>query len=202
MLQETTAQSATATEPSIIDDYALARINYRVRQLALLFDLPADRQDDIRQDMVIELFRAFSRFDPVIAKWETFVCRVLDRLVKYISRTEGTRRRRTCTNPAGFDDIRKGFVGPVTNDPRKGELSEQDRRELRADVTLIISRMPQRLQRVCRALMTFGATDAAEQLGICRQSIYRNIAEIREHFVRAGVGFPENSATNPSQLQM
>jgi len=201
MLQEATAQSTTAIDSNVIDDYALARIDYRVRQLGILFDLPEHRKDDIRQDMVIELIRAFRRFDPVIAKWETFVCRVLDRFVKYISRTEGTRRRRACTNPVGFDDVRKGF-SPVANDPRKGELSEQGRRELRADVALIISRMPERLQRICRALMTFGATDAAEQLGICRQSIYRNIAEIREHFVRAGVGFPENSATNPGQLQM
>jgi len=203
MLQDAAAPPTTTADPGVVDDYTLARIEYRVRQLAIQFNLPDDRKDDIRQEMVIELIRAFRRFDPVIAEWETFVCRVLDRFVKYIYRTECTRRRRTCANPVSFSDAKgRGDFNPVVNDPRKGELSEQDRREIRADLALAISRMPQRLQRICRALMTFGAADAAEQLGICRQSIYRNIAEIREHFARAGVEFSENSATNSGQLQM
>ena len=203
MLQDATAQPTTTTDPSIIDDYALARIEYRVRQLAIQFNLPDDRKDDLRQDMVIELIGAFRRFDPVIAEWETFVCRVLDRFVKYTYRIKGTRQRRMCANPVSFSNIKgREDFNPVGNDPRKGELSEQDRRELKADVALVISRMPKRLQRVCRVLMTFGATNSAEQLGICRGSVYRNIAKIRKHFVRAGVGFPENSATNPGQLQM
>jgi len=204
--RETTStppQQQVATNPADqpIDAYALARIDYRVQELADRFNLPGDQQEDLRHDMVVELLSAFQRFNPDKAKRETFINRVLDRFAKYMTRIRCTHRRRACDSPIHFDDVAPGF-GSVSNQPATGQLDEQARRELRADVSLVISRMPERFQRTCRALMTFGATDAAEQLGICRQSIYRNIAEIREHFVRAGVGFPENSATNPGQLQM
>ena len=65
-----------------------------------------------------------------------------------------------------------------------------------------ISRTPERLQAVCRVLMEFRPTEAARRLGICRQSIYRNMAEVRGHLALAGLAPLENSATNPPQLQM
>jgi len=179
----------------LIDDYALERIDFRVRRLAIQFDLSEDEQEDYRHDMVVELLSAFDRFDPGKAKRETFVNRVLDKFVKYATRIRCTHKRRPCDSPLGFDDVTLGFQ-PVVNDPRSGQIDEQGRVELRLDMEDALARMPERLQRVCRVLMEFDPAEAAEQLGICRQSIYRNIAEIRPYLAAAGLKMPGNSATD------
>ena len=187
--------------PPVIYKYALARIDYRARRQAISFNLSDDEREDLRHDMVAELLRAFKRFDPEKASRETFINRVLDRFVKYSMRSKRTRQNRACNNPACLDDVHPGFQ-PTVNHPRIGELDEQDRRELHLDLAAVIARMPERLQRVCRALLRLMPAEAAHSLGICRQSIYRNIAEIRAYLSEAGIGISENDATNPARLQM
>lgn len=191
----------TANHDNRIDDYALSRINFRVRRLTCQFDLSEDEQGDYRQDMMVELLSAFERFDPSKATRETFINRVLDRFVKYAIRARFTRLRRTCDSPLGFEDVSIGFE-PVVNEARAGEKDEQARRELRLDMAVVMARMPARLRRMCRLLMKFGATETARKLGICRQSIYRNFAEIREYMIGAGLVEIENSATKTARLQM
>jgi len=186
---------------AVVDDYALARIDHRVRCLAKRFDLREDQQEDFRQDMVVELLSAFARFSPKKAKRETFINRVLDRFVKHTIRAKYARQRRACDNPIRLDNIAPGFQ-PVVNDPRAGELSEQGQRDLRLDLAAAISRMPCRLQRVCRLLMASRPAEAAGRLGIRRQSIYRNIAEIRACLTEAGLEISKNTATNSLRLQM
>jgi len=185
----------------VVDDYALARIDYRVRELTSQFDLSEDEKEDLRHDMVVELLSAFKRFDPDKATRETFINRVLDKFVKHAIRVRCTRQRRACDSPIGFDDIAPGYESAV-NDTRSGQLNEQGLCELRLDLRAAIARMPERLQRVCRLLMTFNPTETARKLGICRQSIYRNIREIRGRLIRAGLGISEKGATDSPQLQM
>lgn len=189
------------TRNTLIDDYALARIDYRVRQLAERFNLPQDQQEACRHDMVVELLSAFRRFNPDKAKRETFINRVLDLFVKYTTRVRCTHRRRPSDNPIHFDDIAPGYQ-PVINDPPTGQIDEQGRCELRIDMDAAVARMPSRLRRVCRLLMKFDPAEAAKQLGICRQSIYRNIWEIRGYLAGAGLGTSKNGATNSPRLQM
>lgn len=189
------------TNSTVIDAYALARIDYRVQKMARRFKLPQDQQEDLRQDMAVELLTAFQRFNPDKASRKTFVNRVLDKFVKYTMRNRSIRRRRACDSPIHFDDIFPGFE-PVSNDAATGVVDEQVRRELRIDMDAAIARMPKRLRRVCSLLKEFDATEVAEQLGIRRQSVYRIMDEIREYLNRAGVGISENSATDSAQLQM
>jgi len=177
------------------------RIDFRVRRLADQFDLSGDDQQDLRQDMVLELLGAFERFDPVKAKRETFVNRVLDKFVKYVTRIRCTNLRRTCESPIGFGDVDDGYE-PVVNEAAAGQLDEQARCELRIDMDAAIATMPERLQRVCRMLMQFDAAEAAKRLGICRQSIYRNMAEIRRYLAAAGLTPAEDGATDSTQVQM
>ena len=171
----------------LIDEYVMARIDYRVWRLADDFDLSQDDQESCRHDMILELLGAFDRFDPGKAKRETFVNRVLDKFVKYTVRIWCTQRRRACDSPIGFDDVGPGYE-PVVNDTRAGQINEQGHRELRLDMDAAITRMPQRLQRACRLLMKFTPAETAAQLGVCRQSVSRIMAEIRPHLSRFGLG--------------
>ncbi len=194
-------QISKLSAKQLIDEYVLERIAFRLRRLAKQFNLTEDEQEDYRQDMVVELLSAFERFDPGKAKRETFVNRVLDKLVKYATRTRCTHRRRACDSPIGFEGIAPGYQ-LVVNDTCAGELDEQGRRELRLDVKVVMARMPERLRGVCRLLMEFDPTAAARELGICRQSIYRNIAEIRRYLTAAALGMSQNGATHSPQVQM
>ena len=194
-----------ATHPSLrsgfVDDYAMERIEFRLRQLKDRFELSERDKQELRHDMVAELLSARRRFDPARAKRETFINRVLDRFVKYAMRKRCTSRDRPCDNPIGFADIMPGFE-PVTNDPPGGLGDEQGRRERRLDLEAAVARMPERLQRVCRLLKVYDPAEAAQRLGINRQSIYRIMAEIRKFLTEAGLGISENSATNPPRPQM
>lgn len=194
-------QVSQLTAEQLIDEYALERISFRIRVLTSQFDLSEAEQEDCRHDMVVELLTAFQRFDPAKAKRETFVNRVLDKFVKYATRIRCTQQRRPCDSPLGLDDVALGFQ-PVVNETRAGELDEQAQRELRLDLEAALAGMPKRLRRVCRLLMVFAPPEVAEKLGVCRGSIYRNIAEIRPYLAAAGLRIPGNSATESAQVQM
>ena len=166
----------------VIDQYAMDRIDYRVRELTACFDLSQDEQDELRNDMVVEVLQAFPRFDPDKAKRETFINRVLDRFVKYMKRVRCTRMRRAWESPLGLDDVHAGFA-PVVNDPRRGEPDEQALRELRIDVRDRLDRMPEKLRHVAEVLMTRSGRQAMRELHVGKTTLYRYIARIRQYFV-------------------
>ena len=181
----------------LIDDYALARIDFRVRQLRFQFDLSDEDQEDLRNDMVVELLSAFKRFDPDKSKRETFINRVLDRFVLYVTRQRCTQQRRASDSPIGFDDVSAGFQ-PTINDPRRGESNEQDLRELRLDLPEVIAKLPDDLQQVCEVLARKSGRAAAKELGISKSSLYRAVADIRKHFISWGYSSSSENAWDTS----
>ncbi|NLF33253.1 MAG: hypothetical protein GX591_20500 [Planctomycetes bacterium] len=173
-----------------IDDYALTEIDFRLRRLGRQFGLSDHDLEDIRQDMVIELWSAQKRFNPRKARRRTFISRVLDRFVLYLTRQLCTRQRRPAENAVSFDDLDSRFE-PRVNNTNPGELDEQALRELQLDVATLIDRLPADLQPVCRVLMHTPGRAAARELGIGKSTLYRAIAEIRTHFTAMGYcGFP------------
>jgi len=196
---------ARSPQPSThpIDDYALARIEYRVKQLRFQLDLSEQDQEDLRHEMVVELLQAMQRFDPDLSKRETFINRVLDRFVPYILRRHCTQMRRAWDSPLGFEDVSDGFQ-PCGNDPGQGELSEQDIGELRLDLEPVILGMPERDQAVARLLMTYPSSEVAARIGVHRCSMSRIIGRIREHFTDAGVTIseePRNTSTATADVE-
>jgi len=185
----------------LIDDYVLARIDFRVRQLAGKFNLDENRQDDCRQDMVVDLLNAAERFDPAKAKWHTFACRVLDIAVMRFTQLECRRRQREGGRPMGFSQAPDGCPAAVNNPAHEGhdDIAEL---ELRLDVSLVLARMPQRLQDAAEALKFLSPPEAAKVLGIHRNSIYRLIAEIRAYFEQAGLGLSEFGAADSASQRM
>ncbi|MGC9455772.1 MAG: sigma-70 family RNA polymerase sigma factor [Phycisphaerae bacterium] len=189
--------SKPASPSSIVDEYALERISFRIRLLTDDFDLSEHQQEDLRQDMVVEILSAFEkRFDPAKSTRKTFLNRVLDKFVKYWQRTRCTELRRPCDSPAGYDDIALGFE-PVTNEARQGEFDDQAKTELRLDMETVAEGMPPRLQQVYKLLLA-GHTvpETAGELGVCRGTVYRHVEEIRERFAAAGLDPLDNSATD------
>ncbi len=183
-----------------IDEYALRRIEFRVRRLARVFGLNDEHADDLRQDMVVELLKALPRFDPFRCSQRTFTCRILNRTFKSMARTLVARLRHRAMNP--------GFLGefePVCNNPARGELSEEDLADVCMDFEHIIPSMPDRLRRVAETLMVRGCpADAARALGVHRANILRAMRDIRAIFEAAGYGDEEilpATATNCPHAQ-
>ena len=195
--RETTCNENT----SIIDDYVLERIDYRSRRLAIQFGFTDEQREDLSQDMVVEVLSAMPKFDPAQSNRKTFISRVLDNFVKNAIRTEIHRRQRECDTPVPLEDISEGYT-PVVNDPRQGQLSEAEQLDTQMDVAQILSQMPRHLQKICSLLKTHSITETAKKLRINRTAIYRQLAEIREHFQRSGYGYSDFCATESGQLQI
>ena len=63
---------------TLIDQYAMDRIEYRVDRLRKEFGLNAQDAEDLTQDMLAALLANAPRFDEAKATKRTFVCQVLD----------------------------------------------------------------------------------------------------------------------------
>ncbi len=193
---------STTDNAHLIDDYVLERIDFRARRLAIKLRLSDDRRDDLQQEMVVELLKAADRFDPDgSASWHTYACRVLDLAVKKLAQNECRMRQREAGRPMGFSESPDGYPSAVNNPAHEGE-DDLAQLELRLDIEHVLSEMPERLREVCELLKHLSPTEAAEEMGIHRNSIYRLIAKARKYFKAAGLGFSQNSAADPSPARM
>jgi hypothetical protein len=136
--------------------------------------------------MAAELLKANGRYDPTRSRRNTYVTRTLDRYYRHVARRLRNRQRHEAMKPRPISSM-KNFC-PAVNDPGKGELSEQERTELRIDQAGILGSMPSKLRCICAALKVYIPRDAAEFLGVHPSTVYRAIAEIRPYFVAAGYG--------------
>ena len=169
-----------------IDDYALARIDFRVGRLARAFRLSEDDANDLRQEMAGELLKASTRYDPDRSSRNTYINRTLDRYYRHVARRLRNRQRHEAKKPTPISAM-KNFC-PAVNEPGKGELSEQDRTELRIDQAGILASMPARLRRFGAVLRVYLPREAAKYLDVHPSTVYRAIGEIRPYFVAAGYG--------------
>jgi len=180
-----------ATQPNrspdtVIDDYALARIDYRVGRLVEAFRLNEDDAADVRQDMIAELLKAAARHDPERSQRNTFINRTLDRYYLHVARALSNRQKHESTHPTPIAAL-PDFSSTV-NDLRQGERSEAERVDLAIDLAEVVSKLPPQLKQICEALRLYKPSEAARRLGVHRSTIYRAIREIRKHFVAAGLG--------------
>jgi hypothetical protein len=136
--------------------------------------------------MAAELLKAGTRYDPDRSARNTYINRTLDRYYRHVARRLRNRQRHEAMKPRPISSM-KNFC-PAVNDPGKGELSEQERTELRIDQAGILGSMPSKLRCICAALKVYIPRDAAEFLGVHPSTVYRAIAEIRPYFVAAGYG--------------
>lgn len=192
----------TTDNAHLIDDYVLERIDFRARRLAIKFRLPDDRREDFAQEMVVELLKAADRFDPAgFASWRTYACRVLDLAVKKLAQAECRMRQRESGRPVSFAQAPDGCPSAVNNPFSEGE-DDIAQLELEMDMEVVLARMPARLRTVCELLMHLSPREAAKEMGIHRNSIYRLIAKARAHFMEPKLGFSDSSAADSPFVRM
>lgn len=177
-------QTSACSPSEILDEYAFKRIRFRADRLTEAFRLTPEDTEDLAQDMALELVKASSRFDPTRSRRHTFVTRTLNRFYKYTARQleSRARSRENCAKPRPVARHR----APVLNDPGKGELSQKGRVDLSLDLTQVIDRLPARQREICLLLANHTPSEIANQLGMHRATVHREIAQMRSALVAAG----------------
>ena len=173
------------TFDNYIDDYALARIDYRVRRLVKSFHLDEHTAEDLRQNMIVELLEASARYDPARSSRNTFITRVLDRFYLHLARGFANRQKHKVLSPTPISVLE--YANPTITDIRRGEHSTYERSDLTMDLAALIERLPTHLRRICEELRVFTPAEVAKRLRLHRSTIYRAINDIRQHFVAAGL---------------
>jgi RNA polymerase sigma factor (sigma-70 family) len=168
----------------LVDEVAIRAIRCLVRQAIHQGCFRRDQFDDLVQDAVVHLLQKARRFDPGRASWSTF-CSLVVR--NFLSRLKTNRR--PCTE--AFDDDPQSphhasQVGESQSLARRFTRyrSEQERIEFEEDISTVLEQLPELLRDVCQGLMDESNVEqAAKQLGVSRQTVYRRKASVRERFI-------------------
>ena len=176
-----------------IDDYALKRIKYRVGRLIGRFGLTESDREDLQQDFILELLKAFRRFDPAKSSRKTFIARVLDRKFKHIVRNGATRMRHEARDPVSLDRVMERYT--PTADVRMNHTGQvciggQQRIELRLDLEQVLATLPARLRRICELRKIYSPAEIARRLDVVPSTVCRAIAKVRAHVKAAGLDDP------------
>lgn len=184
MHQTSKSTNPTQSNPNhpILDRYAMKRIEFRARRLAIRFNLDDDQREDLAQDMVVELLAAFPRFDETKASRKTFVNRVLDLFSKHTIRTRMNQMKRDFESTVCLHELDES-AHPACDGSQGSKL------DMKLDIEDIFAQMPGTLQRICILLKSFSVTEVAKILNIHRVTLYRRVLQIRAIFEKAGYSF-------------
>lgn len=182
-----------------IEDYAVRIIRHKARQLVGSAGLTESDRDDLEQEMMLDLLRRLSKYDPDRARRSTFIARVVAHKVATIieERTAGKRDWRLCTaslndriEPDGGGSVELMEVYDLEEYLRRmGRLScpSEERLDLSIDLGRAVASLPPELRTLCERLETETVTEISRDTGIPRGTLYERIKEIRRLFEDAGL---------------
>lgn len=182
--------------------YARKQSHFKAKQLIGNYGFTRDDLEDIRQDLLAELFRRLERFDPAKAGVRTFITRLLNNAVADLIERRRAQcrdyRRSTCrlddwTEAGDEDGGWTTYAAQTTEADVKAHLrtefrSESEALQLRMDVEAVIDRLPRDLRELSRHLQTKSVSQIAREKGVSRQSVYGSIRQLRRIFSEAGLG--------------
>lgn len=149
------------------------QISYRVERLARVFQLNAEDAQDLRESLVLEVYRAMFRHDPSISKTTTFAKGVMDMwylqtLKELRKRLDLQRQHRSLPEP--------GTEGRAFVAPRLGPDREVG---LRLDLGEALQRLPRNLWVLADELRTKSISDIAADRRVHRATVLRMVMKLR-----------------------
>jgi len=171
---------------TLIDEYAMDRIAYRVARLRKTEGLNQQDAEDASQEMLTALVVASPRFDAAKASKHTFVCRVLDFMVLAITRKLRTRDTHPAMRPLSFEAAFGEGCRECGSDDSGLLLADQT--ALRMDLEAALAPLPRRERVIADDLKHFKCvTDVARSRSMARGSVYRSVTAIREQLTQSGI---------------
>jgi RNA polymerase sigma-70 factor (ECF subfamily) len=180
------------TDPTI-----QSTIRIKAAQLAGCYGFRWADREDIQQELWLDAFVRFRRFDASRSSRRTFLCRVVNHRIATLIKTRSascrdfTRCQRSLDEPVTRDRFGQlgdaVSAGEYTSQLGRPSLSWGEHAELRADIDKAIALLPAEQATIAKLLESAGVGEIARQLAVPRATIYRRIAAIREAFGAVGL---------------
>jgi hypothetical protein len=169
--------------PVLADPFVRLLIRYKAKRLTQTYPDPATDRHDVEHDLMIELLRAFARYDPARGSHRGFATVVLRRAEARHHRARNARKRAVVPyslNAPCFDD---GKWEPV--DPHAE--AERARTETMLDAETVKATLNQEYQDLVDRLGKDSVAAVARDLGVSRSTLVATLRKLRKEFR------PENS---------
>jgi RNA polymerase sigma-70 factor (ECF subfamily) len=186
-----------------LDAYAVRLIKHKARQLVGRAGFVEADRHDLEQDLVIDVLRRLPRFDPAIAKRETFIARIVEHHVATIVESQKAgirdyRQRAGSLDERREEDDGSSADGPPVLDEKEyvretltSAQRDEDLHALRLDLEKVLSELPGDgsvdLRALCVRLQTSTVSDVSRETGVPRGTVYEAIGKLRTRFERAGL---------------
>lgn len=195
---------AAQSHPEIDIDYELTKgfaaqlIRKKAKQIARRAGFCSSDQDDIEQELKLQLWNGFQKFDANKAHWNAFVTTVIERHVGTILRQARRIKRRQPDNQVSLSELVEDqdnelvelgeTVGPQHQEGLTGRWvdSAENQFDLKLDVAEVVANLPVDLRPLCELLKTYTVQDVARLLILPRTTVIRRVERLREIFCRAG----------------
>jgi RNA polymerase sigma factor (sigma-70 family) len=150
--------------------YPFARRAAEVRSRTTPFADDSVDQEDLKQEMLMEIWTALRHFDPDRASLRTFIERIAAaEVVSFMRRAEAKKR----TKPADFEFVSTSEDMVITI-------------QLRVDLGRLLKNLDYQDRRVARLLVEDSPAQVARILRVSRSAVYRSIDRIRGAFLQGG----------------
>ena len=181
-----------------VDAYAVIKIRYQARRLALSRALHPSDLEDLEQELMLDLLRRLPAFDPSKASRNSFIARLVENHAATLIKAALAGKRgaaipheslqATIHEEAG-DPIALGDTIPA----EAGLWAPSGRGwdeaiALRHDLAQAIRRLSPRLVSLCGRLATGTVTEVSRATGMSRPAIYDAIAKLRVALTETRLG--------------
>lgn len=173
------------------EEWFIAR---KARQLAGKAGFTPSDVEDIEQDIRMSILQRLPRFDSAKSNRHTFIAMVVRRCAASIlegrraEKRNGGRRPQSLNAPIRDAEGREVELHEtLVGDARRPGRSEEELRDLQADVLAAVAALPGHLRHWCEVFAGQGIREASRELHIPRCRLQRIKAEIRVHFEAAGL---------------
>jgi len=170
-------RSATPINPAAdwIDQYALDRVEYQVFRIGRDLRLSSHDEDEVRQELLMDLWVAAPKYNPEIASRRTFVSGVVARSALRVRRQLSRSPGRRATDPVLLSDLQRRERGR-----RTPERTQSEQSDIAMDVASAIDGLEHGKRSLAHELMRGTVTEAAREIGCDRSTAYRAVAAMRD----------------------
>ncbi|MEM7630384.1 MAG: sigma factor [Planctomycetota bacterium] len=157
-----------------IDQYALDRVGYQVSRIGRDLGLNRHDQEEVRQELLMDLWVAAPKYDPEIASRRTFVSGVVARSALRVRRQLSRSPGRRASDPVLLSDLQRRERDRLT--PARDHTEQSD---VAMDVASALDALEHGKRELAHELMRSTVTEAAREIGCDRSTAYRAVAAMR-----------------------
>jgi DNA-directed RNA polymerase specialized sigma24 family protein len=162
------------------DPYVLRQASCQASLLVRTAGFPVHDFDDLRQDLLLDLLRRSSKFNPRRGEWHGFVRGVVRNHATVLARCRYRRSQREVLADDLFGDD-QDLLESLKSYDTVGDL------HLKLDVAYVLAGLPAQLRLLARLLIVMPVGEIPSRLGKSRSRVHQLTCQLRNAFVRAGV---------------